>query len=167
MYSVRSYIYSVSSYFYSVTSYIYSVSAYLYLVTSYIYSVSSYLYLVTSLYNQSHLILFSLLFCIQSHLLCRKTSCRRFRNNQAELRKRGIKKDKNIENKILNSNKNVVEKTETWKTLEEFILYSFIYFISSTVNFILMILLINQWYLESQKPLVTLLMSKKKQKRGF
>ena len=28
-------------------------------------------------------------------------------------------------------------------------------------NFILMILLTNQWYLESQKPLVTLFMSKK------
>ena len=94
-------------------------------------------------------------------------SCSRFRNNQIELRKRRIQKDKNTENRILNSNKNVVEKAETWKTLEEFILYSFIYFISGTVNFILMILLINQWYLESQKPLVTLLMSKKKQKRGF
>ena len=93
--------------------------------------------------------------------------CSRFRNNQIELEKRRIQKDKNTENRILNSNKNVVEKTETWKTLEEFILYSFIYFISSTVNFILMILLINQWYLESQKPLVTLLMSEKKQKRGF
>ena len=93
--------------------------------------------------------------------------CSRFRNNQVELRNHGIKKDKNTESIILNSNKNVVGKTETWKTLEEFILYSFIYFISGTVNFILMILLINQWYLESQKPLVTLLMSKKKQKRGF
>ena len=91
-------------------------------------------------------------------------SCSRFRNNQIELRKRRIQKDKNTENRILNSNKNVVEKTETWKTLEEFILYSFIYFISGTVNFILMILLINQWYLESQKPLVTLLMSKKSQR---
>ena len=93
--------------------------------------------------------------------------CSRFKNNQIELRKRRIQKDKNTGNKILNSNKNVVEKVETWKTLGEFILYSFIYFVSGTVNFILMILLINQWYLESQKPLVTSLTSKKKQKRGF
>ena len=91
----------------------------------------------------------------------------RFRNNQIELRKRRIQKDKNTENRILNSNTNVVEKAETWKTLEEFILYSFIYFISGTVNFILMILLINQWYLESQKPLVTLLMSKKSKREVF
>ena len=41
------------------------------------------------------------------------------------------------------------------------------YTLSVAVNFILMILLINQWYLESQEPLVTLLISKKKQKRGF
>ena len=94
-------------------------------------------------------------------------SCSRSRNNQTELRKRRIQKDKNTENKILNSNKSVVEKAETWKTLEEFILYSFIYFISGTVNFILMILLINQWYLESQKPLVTLLMSKKSKRDVF
>ena len=84
-----------------------------------------------------------------------------------ELRKRRIQKEKNTENRILNGNKNVVEKTEAWKTLQKSILYSFICFISGTVNFILMILLINQWYLESQKPLVTLLMSEKKQKRGF
>ena len=84
-----------------------------------------------------------------------------------ELRKRRIQKEKNTENRILNGNKNVVEKTEAWKTLQESILYSFICFISGTVNFILMILLINQWYLESQKPLVTLLRSQKKQKRGF
>ena len=32
-------------------------------------------------------------------------------------------------------------------------------------NFILMILLINQWYLESQKPLVTLFMPKKMKER--
>ena len=87
-------------------------------------------------------------------------SCSRFRNNQIELGKRRIQKDKNTENRILNSNKNAVEKTETWKTLEEFILYSFLYFINSTVNFILMILLINLWYLESQKPLVTLFKKK-------
>ena len=50
MYSVRSYIYiySVSSYLYSVTPYIYPVSSYLYSVTSYIYSISSYWYSVTS-----------------------------------------------------------------------------------------------------------------------
>ena len=46
-------------------------------------------------------------------------SCSRFRNNQIALRKRRIKKDKNTENRILNSSKNFVEKTETWKTLEE------------------------------------------------
>ena len=40
-------------------------------------------------------------------------SCSRFKNNQIELRKRQIQKDKNTEIKILNSNKNVVEKTET------------------------------------------------------
>ena len=94
-------------------------------------------------------------------------SCSRFRNNQIELGKRRIQKDKNTENRILNSNKNVVEKTETWKTLEELILYNFIYIISGTVNFILMILLINQWYLESQKPLVTLLMFKKSKREIF
>ena len=46
-------------------------------------------------------------------------SCSRFRNNQIELRTRQIQKDKNTENRILNSNKNIVEKTETWKTPEE------------------------------------------------
>ena len=40
----------------------------------------------------------------------------RFRNNQIALRKRQIQKYKNTENRILNSNKNIVE---TWKTLEE------------------------------------------------
>ena len=46
-------------------------------------------------------------------------SCSRFRNNQTELRKRQIQKDKNTENRILNSNKNIVEKRDTSKTLEE------------------------------------------------
>ena len=61
-------------------------------------------------------------------------SCNRFRNNEIELRKhqeyknikkqkyRNTKIDKNTENTILTSNKDIVEKTETWKTLEE--LYS-------------------------------------------
>ena len=31
-----------------------------------------------------------------------------------------MQKDKNTENRVLDSNKNIVEKTETWKTLEEF-----------------------------------------------
>ena len=42
-------------------------------------------------------------------------SCSRFRNNQIELRKRRIQKDKNTENRILNSNKNVVEKQKHGK----------------------------------------------------
>ena len=46
-------------------------------------------------------------------------SCSRFRNNQIELRKRQIQKDKNTENRTFNSNKNFVEITETWKMLEE------------------------------------------------
>ena len=37
-------------------------------------------------------------------------SCSRFRDNQIEQRKRQIK---STENRILNSNKNIVEKTET------------------------------------------------------
>ena len=61
-------------------------------------------------------------------------SCSRFGNNQIELRKRQIQKYKNMENRILNSNKNIVEKKETWKTLEEYILYKFIYFIGGTVK---------------------------------
>ena len=43
----------------------------------------------------------------------------RFRNNRIELTKRKIQKDKTTENRILNSNKNNVEKTEILKTLEE------------------------------------------------
>ena len=39
-----------------------------------------------------------------------------------ELRKCQIQKHKNTENRTLNSNENIVEKTETWITLEE--LYS-------------------------------------------
>ena len=46
-------------------------------------------------------------------------SCSRFRNNQIELRKRQIQKYKNTEKRILNSNKNTIEKTDTWKTLKE------------------------------------------------
>ena len=62
-------------------------------------------------------------------------SCSRPRNNQIELRKRQIQKYKNTENEKLNSNKNIVEKkTETWKTLEDYILYNFKYFISGTVK---------------------------------
>ena len=40
-------------------------------------------------------------------------SCSRFKNDQIDLRKHQIQKYKNTENKILNSNKNIVEKTET------------------------------------------------------
>ena len=43
----------------------------------------------------------------------------RFTNNRIELTKRKIQKDKTTENRILNSNKNNVEKTEILKTLEE------------------------------------------------
>ena len=43
----------------------------------------------------------------------------RFRNNRIELTKRKIQKYKTTENRILNSNKNNVEKTEILKTLGE------------------------------------------------
>ena len=72
MYSVRSYIYSVSSYLHSVSSYLYSVRSYIYSVSSYLYSVTSY----TSIH--SHLILVSPPFCIQSHILCGRMSCRKY-----------------------------------------------------------------------------------------
>ena len=52
--------------------------------------------------------------------------CCRCSNNQLELRKRQIQKYKNTENRIWNSNKNIVEKTETWKTLEELHSLSFL-----------------------------------------
>ena len=167
-------MYSVSSYIY-IQSHLIYIQSHLIYIQSHMYSVSSYIYifsLIIFIFSQI-LYIFSLILFLFSHILYifsffvfsrtvredivpQVLSSSRFRNNQIELRKRRIQKDKNTENRILNSNKNVVEKAETWKTLEEFILYSFIYFISSTVNFILMILLINQWYLESQKPLVTL-----------
>ena len=95
---------------------------------------------------------FSLLFCVQSQVPCGRTSCRKYCHavdlEIIKLNEENVEyKKTKIENRILDSNKNVVEETETWKTLEEFIIYSFMYFISSTVNFILMILLVNQWYL--------------------
>ena len=72
---------------------------------------------------QSHLILFSLLFCIQSHIPCWRRCFRKYCHAAGieiiELRKRQIQKYKNAEDRILNSNKNIIEKTETWKTLEE------------------------------------------------
>ena len=46
-------------------------------------------------------------------------SCSRFRKNQIKLRKRQTQKYKNTENRTLNSNENIVEKTETKKTLKE------------------------------------------------
>ena len=45
--------------------------------------------------------------------------CSKFRNNQIEIRNRQIQKYQNTKNRILNNNKNIVEKRETWKTLEE------------------------------------------------
>ena len=107
-------LYSISSYLYSVTSYIYSVSSYLYSVTSFIYSVSSYLIQSSFLYSVSR--------TLRQDIVQQVLSCSRFRNNKTELRRRQIQKDKNTKNRILNSNKNIVEKTATWKTLEE--LYS-------------------------------------------
>ena len=98
-------------YMYSVLSHLYSVSSYLYSVTSSIYSVSCYFIQSSFLYSVSHIVKED----IVPHIL----SCSRFRNNQTELRKRQIQKCNNTENRILNSNKNIAEKTETWKTLEE------------------------------------------------
>ena len=57
----------------------------------------------------------------------------------------------NIENRMLNSNKNIVEKTEKFKSLEDN-LYIISYALSvAQLNVALIILLINQWYLEPQK----------------
>ena len=57
----------------------------------------------------------------------------------------------NIENRILNSNKNIIEKTEKCKSLEDDS-YIISYALSvAQLNVTLIILLINQWYLESQK----------------
>ena len=75
------------------------------------YSVSSYFIQSSFLYSVSHVVRED----IVPHILL----CSRFRNNQIELRKSQIQKYKNTENRILNSNKNIVEKTETWKTREE------------------------------------------------
>ena len=75
------------------------------------YSVSSYFIQSSFLYSVSH--------TVREAISLQVLSCNRFRNNQIELRKRQIPKDKNTENRILNSNRNIVEKTETWKTLEE------------------------------------------------
>ena len=118
MYSVRSYIYSVSSNLYSVRSYLYSVSSNLYSVRTYFYSVSSYMYSVSSYFIQSSF-LYSVSHVVREDIVPHILSCSRFRNNQIELRKSQIQKYKNTENRILNSNKNIVEKTETWKTREE------------------------------------------------
>ena len=95
----------------------------MYSVASFMYSVSSYFYSFTS--NQFCLILFSLLFLysvshtVREHVVPQILSCGRFRNNLIESRKFQIQNYKNIENGILNSNKNIVEKTETWKMLKE------------------------------------------------
>ena len=79
----------------------------MYSVTSYVYSVSSYFIQSSFLYSVSH--------TVWEEIVPQILSCR-FRNNQTELRK--PKKYKNTENRILISNKNILEKTETWKTLE-------------------------------------------------
>ena len=117
----------------------------LYILSHFICIQSDFTYIQSRLICiQSHLINIQFhLICIQSHLIYIQSrfiqssflysvshtvwqdivpqilSCSRFGNNQIELRKRQIQKYKNMENRILNSNKNIVEKTETWKTLEE------------------------------------------------
>ena len=71
------------------------------------------------MYIQSHLILFSLLFCIQSHIPCRKTSFGKYchaadliiKLNQENVKYKNTK-HKITENRLLNSNKNILEKTE-------------------------------------------------------
>ena len=89
----------------SVLNYLYSVSSYSYSFISYICSVLSYLIQSSFLYSVSH--------TLQENIVPHILSCSRFRKNQIELRKRQIQKYKNTENRIFNSDKNIVEKTET------------------------------------------------------
>ena len=119
------YIFSLI-YQYSVTSYLYSVSSYLYLVTSYICSVWSYFIQSSVLYSLSHTVRED----IVPHIL----SCSRSRNNQIELRKREIQKMQKYRNRILISNKNIVEKNKYGKRWKKYILYNSIYFIGGTVK---------------------------------
>ena len=197
IYSVSSYMYSISSYIqiqshpifnlilfvFSQILYIFSLILFafipiLYSVSSYLYSVISFMYSVSSYFIQSSF-LYSVSHTVRETNSPQVLSCNRFRNNQIELRKR--QEYKNIKNKNTETQKQTkIQKIQYWlvirilqkkqklgKRQKNYVLYSFIYFIGGTVNFILMILIINQWYLEPQKPLVTLLMSKKKQKSGF
>ena len=124
---------SVLNYLYLVSSCLYSVWSYLYSVTSYIYSVSSYF-----LDSVSH--------AVQQDIVPHILPCSKFRNNQIEIRNRQIQEYQNTKNRIL------WKKEKHGKRWKNYILYNFIYFIGGTSNFILMILLINQWYLESRKP---------------
>ena len=77
------------------------------------------------MYIQFYLTLFGLPFCIQSHKPCGRTSCRKYCHAadleiiKIKLKKRQTHEYKNTENRILNSNKNIVEKTETSKMLEK------------------------------------------------
>ena len=54
---------------------------------------------------------------------------------------------------MLNSNKNIVEKNRNMENAERNTFFVISYTLSmAQSNFILIILLIKQWYLESQKP---------------
>ena len=62
-------------------------------------------------------------------------SCSRFKNDQIDLRKCQIQKHKNTENKILNSNKNIVEKNRNMENTRGIIFFcNLIYFIGDTVK---------------------------------
>ena len=106
-----------------IQSHMFSLVSFVFAVSSYIYSVSSYFIQSSFLYSVSR--------TVREDIVSKVLSCSRFKNNQTELRKRQIQKYKNTENKILNSNRNIIEKTETWKN---YILYSFIYFIGGIVK---------------------------------
>ena len=74
------------------------------------------------IYIQSHVILFSLLFAFSLTYCARDMvpqilPCSRSRYNQIELRKYQIQRYKNSENRILHSNKNIVETLEALEEL--------------------------------------------------
>ena len=74
-----------------------------------------------------------------------------------------MQKYKNTKNKILNSNKNIVEKNRNMENAIRITFFIIFYtLLVGQSNVILMILLTNQLHLESQKPLVTLFTPEKK-----
>ena len=108
------YTFSLNLFIFSQILYIFSLilfafSPILYLISSYLYSVTSFIYSVSSYFIQSSF-LYSVSRTVREDIVPQVLSCSRFRNNQTELRKRQIQKDKNTENRILNSNKKTLEE---------------------------------------------------------